>query len=130
MKALKPVAIKRIGKQDRERRVLLGLVDHYIKTGKPVGSNSLKEAGFGDLSSATIRNYFANLEETGYLIQSHSSGGRIPTDLAYRAYAEENLHANPEEVHENLFEDLHRFDSREIALFLQEAAESLSKAAQ
>ena len=78
------MAIKRVGKQDRERKVLLGLVEYYIQTGKPVGSNALKEAGFGDLSSATIRNYFANLEEAGYLTQSHSSGGRIPTFLGYR----------------------------------------------
>ena len=130
MKALKPVAIKRIGKQDRERRVLLGLVDYYIQTGKPVGSNSLKEAGFADLSSATIRNYFANLEETGYLIQSHSSGGRIPTDLAYRTYADEYLHGDDGKPEETPFKDLHCFDSREIALFLQEAAETLSKTTQ
>ena len=87
LKTWKPVSIKRMGKHDRERRVLLGLVDYYIQTGKPVGSNTLKEAGFGDLSSATIRNYFAHLEEEGYLLQSHSSGGRIPTHLAYRVYA-------------------------------------------
>lgn len=130
MKALKPVAIKRIGKQDRERRVLLGLVDYYIQTGKPVGSNSLKEAGFGDLSSATIRNYFANLEETGYLIQSHSSGGRIPTYLAYRTYADEYLQDDDEDVEGSLFKDLHSSESREIALFLQEAAETLSKTTQ
>ncbi len=83
----KSISLKRIGKQDRERKVLLGLVDYYIKTGKPVGSNTLKEVGFEELSSATIRNYFANLEEEGYLSQSHSSGGRIPTNLAYRTYA-------------------------------------------
>lgn len=124
--ALKPIAIKKLGgKQDREKMVLLGLVDHYIQTGKPVGSNTLKEAEFEDLSSATIRNYFAHLEETGYLVQSHSSGGRIPTYLAYRVYAEENLDAPPEEM-DNPFTHLSNFDSREIALFLQESAETLS----
>jgi heat-inducible transcriptional repressor len=127
LKTWKPVSIKRIGKQDRERKVLLGLVEYYIQTGKPVGSNTLKEAGFGDLSSATIRNYFANLEEAGYLTQSHSSGGRIPTYLAYRAYAETFLHEEPIELKEDLFQSLRQFDSREIALFLQKAAESLSQ---
>lgn len=130
MKTLKPVSIKRIGKQDREKKVLLGLVEYYIQTGKPVGSNTLKDAGFGDLSSATIRNYFANLEEAGYLVQSHSSGGRIPTYSAYRIYAEEFLHEDDTKVGKDLFEELHKFDSREIALFLQEAAESLSKKTQ
>ena len=130
MKTLKPVSIKRAGKQDRERKVLLGLVDYYIQTGKPVGSNTLKEAGFGDLSSATIRNYFAHLEEAGYLVQSHSSGGRIPTFAAYRIYAEEFLDTDAEEVRSDLFHDLLKFDSREISLFLQEATEFLSKKTQ
>ena len=106
MKTLKPVTVKRVGKQDRERKVLLGLVEYYIQTGKPVGSNALKESGFGDLSSATIRNYFAHLEETGYLIQSHSSGGRIPTDLAYRIYADENVLVESAAVKSDIFNDL------------------------
>ncbi len=128
LKTWKPVSIKRMGKHDRERRVLLGLVDYYIQTGKPVGSNTLKEAGFGDLSSATIRNYFAHLEEEGYLLQSHSSGGRIPTHLAYRAYAHAYAQeSEPYELGEKAFDTLKRFDSREIAAFLQEAAEELSR---
>ncbi len=130
MKTWKPVSIKRIGKQDRERKVLLGLVEYYIQTGKPVGSNTLKEAGFGDLSSATIRNYFANLEETGYLTQSHSSGGRIPTYLAYRTYAETYLEQDPLDLKGDQFQSLCQFESREIAFFLQEAAELLSKMSQ
>lgn len=127
MKTWKPVLIKRIGKQDRERKVLLGLVEYYIQTGKPVGSNTLKEAGFGDLSSATIRNYFAHLEEAGYLSQSHSSGGRIPTYLAYRTYADTFIEEDPIELKKDIFQSLRQFDSREIGLFLQEAAESLSQ---
>jgi heat-inducible transcriptional repressor len=118
-----------MGKQDRERKVLLGLVGHYIETGKPVGSNTLKEAGFGDLSSATIRNYFAHLEEAGYLTQSHSSGGRIPTSLAYRVYAENYLDREYD-LKEDPFSSLRQFDSREIAHFLQQAAELLSQNSQ
>jgi heat-inducible transcriptional repressor len=126
----KPISLKSIGKQDRERKVLLGVVDYYIQTGKPVGSNTLKEAGFGDLSSATIRNYFANLEEAGYLTQSHSSGGRIPTYLAYRIYAETYLEQDFLKLNEDQFQSLRQFDSREIAVFLQESAELLSKMSQ
>lgn len=130
MKTWKPVSMKRIGKQDRERKVLLGLVEYYIQTGKPVGSNTLKEAGFGDLSSATIRNYFAHLEEGGYLTQSHSSGGRIPTYLAYRTYAQALVDENLIEIKGDTFKGFNQFDSREIALFLQEAAEALSQKSQ
>lgn len=125
LKLIKPILVKRMGKQEREKRVLLGLVEYFIQTGKPVGSNTLKEAGFGDLSSATIRNYFAELEERGFLIQSHASGGRIPTDLAYRTYAQYYINTE-EELEVNPFDQLSQFDSREIALFLQEAAEKLS----
>jgi heat-inducible transcriptional repressor len=127
LKTWKPASIKRIGKQDRERKVLLGLVEHFIQNGKPVGSNTLKEAGFGDLSSATIRNYFAHLEENGFLEQSHSSGGRIPTDLAYRTYAQNFVEEDPIEINDDIFQFLRQFDSREIAFFLQESAETLSK---
>jgi len=122
---MKTAPIKRIGKQDRERRVLLGLVDYYIKTGKPVGSNTLKETEFDELSSATIRNYFAHLEEEGYLSQPHTSGGRIPTDLAFRTYANAYLDTHDVTIDANLFDSVRDFESREIAGFLQESAELL-----
>jgi len=125
VKHAKQLLVKKPGKHDREKKVLLGLVDFYIKTGKPVGSNTLKDAGFGDLSSATIRNYFAHLEEDGYLMQSHSSGGRIPTNLAYRHYANEYL--NLGESLTDPFDKLRKFEGQEIAAFLQESAEELSK---
>lgn len=128
MKILKPIT-KKSGKHERERKVLLALIEYYIKMGKPVGSNTLKEVGFADLSSATIRNYFAHLEEEGYLLQQHTSGGRIPTDKAYRLYAEEYclnkeqpLTANPLQP-----DRLHNAETREIAAFLQKNAEKLSQ---
>lgn len=127
MKTQNPAVIKRMGKQDREKLVLLGLVEHYIKSGRPVGSNTLKEAGFDDLSSATIRNYFAHLEDEEFLIQSHASAGRIPTDKAYRFYAQASLNANDLTDHP-AFATFRSFDSKEIALFLQDAAEKLSSA--
>lgn len=127
MNALKPTN-KSSSKQNRERKVLLGLVDYYIQTGRPVGSNTLKETGFEDLSSATIRNYFAQLEEAGYLSQPHPSGGRIPTDLAYRTYAKAYLHEeNIVEEKEEILSRLQNFNSKEIATFLQESAEVLSQ---
>lgn len=124
LKTLKPLA-KKPSKQEREHKVLLGLIEYYLKTGKPVGSNTLKEAGFEDLSSATIRNYFAKLEEEGYLTQQHISGGRIPTDRAYRTYAQEFVDADASLTNAR-FEEFRNTETREIAGYLQQAAESLS----
>lgn len=120
--------IKRLGKEDRERQILLGLVEYYIKTGKPVGSNTLKEAGFEELSSATIRNYFSNLEKEGYLSQPHSSGGRLPTDLAYRVYGNAYLNFDQVTLDKNLFKTVSQTESRSVALLLQQSVEMLSNA--
>jgi heat-inducible transcriptional repressor len=127
---IKTIPLKRLGKQGREHKVLLGLVDYYIKTGRPVGSNTLKDAGFADLSSATIRNYFSHLEEEGYLVQLHSSGGRVPTNLAYRIYAQDYIDDEPIILDNDLFQAQKQTDSREIALFLQNSAETLSELTQ
>lgn len=123
----KPVTIKRSAKQERERRVLLGLIDYYLTTGEPVGSETLREADFQDLSSATIRNYFAHLEEEGYLSQLHTSGGRIPTSKGYRLYAAEALEAPllKPSLSEK-FEELKKIDNPEVTTFLQKSAELLS----
>lgn len=114
-------------KEARVYRVLLGLVAHYVQTGRPVGSHALKDAGFENLSSATLRNYFSQLEEEGYLHQTHASGGRIPTEKAYRFYAQELLAAGE-------FSDISAVPLvapeanhvREIARYLQETGEALS----
>lgn len=75
-------------REKKAQEVLFGLLEHYLQNGKPVGSQTLKEAGFGHLSSATIRNYFSYLEKEGLLKQVHSSGGRLPTDAAWRLYVD------------------------------------------
>lgn len=112
---------KKSNKQAREHSVLIGLIEYYIETGKPVGSNTLKECGFEDLSSATIRNYFAHLEKKGLLTQTHSSGGRIPTHQAFRLYAKELLESGIPPIETEKSTEEH-----EITLFLQNAAENLS----
>lgn len=71
---------------DRNKRVLQAVIDSYIATGTPIGSNVLcKRYDFG-LSSATLRNIMAELEEQGLLSHPHTSAGRIPTDQGYRYY--------------------------------------------
>lgn len=76
-------------KSQREKQVLFGLIDLYIASGKPIGSQTLQESGFEAYSSATIRNYFAKLEADGLLAQGHSSAGRIPTASGFKLYIEE-----------------------------------------
>ncbi len=120
-------SIKRLDKNQREKKILLGLVDYYLRSGKPVGSNSLKEAGFDELSSATIRNYFAQLEKEGYLTQAHISGGRAPTPLAFRLYAQEYVDQEHPLDTPSVFAPLKEFEGKEIAPFLQQATELLSQ---
>lgn len=69
----------------------MGLIELHLQTGKPIGSQTLKDGGFDHMSSATLRNYFAHLEIEGYLRQAHISGGRLPTDAALRYYADKVL---------------------------------------
>jgi len=71
---------------ERDKKVLQAVIDSYISTGSPVGSTVLvKKYDFG-LSSASIRNIMAELEEMGLLTHPHTSAGRIPTDKGYRYY--------------------------------------------
>lgn len=73
---------------DRTRRVLACLVKDYIDSGEPVASAALcRRPGLG-VSSATIRNVLAQLEDMGYVSQPHTSAGRVPTDLGYRYYVD------------------------------------------
>jgi heat-inducible transcriptional repressor len=70
----------------RKQAILRALVQAYIRTGEPIASEGLASASGLAVSSATIRNELAALEEMGYLAQPHTSAGRVPTDLAYRQY--------------------------------------------
>jgi len=71
---------------ERNKRVLQAVIDSYIASGAPIGSTVLvKKYDFG-VSSATLRNIMAELEELGYLTHPHTSAGRVPTDLGYRYY--------------------------------------------
>jgi len=71
---------------DRSNRILAALVQQFIERGEPVSSLWLAEHGGFGYSSATVRNVMANLEELGFVRQPHTSAGRVPTDVGYRAY--------------------------------------------
>lgn len=75
---------------ERDRRILGVLVQGYIEDGEPISSLWLAGRGFG-VSSATLRNILARLEEQGYVRQPHTSAGRVPTDLGYRCYVDQLL---------------------------------------
>ena len=74
--------------EDRRLAVLRAIVEDYVSTREPVGSKSLVERQALVVSSATIRNDMAVLEDEGYIAQPHTSAGRIPTDLGYRAFVD------------------------------------------
>lgn len=76
---------------ERKRKILQAIIKDYIKTAEPVGSRTISKNHMQNLSSATIRNEMADLEELGYLYQPHSSAGRVPSDLGYRVYVDSML---------------------------------------
>ena len=73
---------------ERDRRVLQAIITDYIQTAQPVGSRIVSKKYKMGLSPATIRNVMADLEELGFLIQPHTSAGRVPTDKAYRFFVD------------------------------------------
>ncbi len=116
-----------MAKKDREHALLFGVIELFLKTNKPVGSHTLQENGFEFLSSATIRNYFNKLEKNGLLKQQHSSGGRIPTSLAFRTYANHCLEEFTISQEAQQFLRVHlKNEGKELSAYLQEAAENLS----
>ncbi len=74
--------------QGREKDILAAIVRQYISSGLPVGSKAVTSRLVEPLSSATIRNVMADLEQSGFLTQPHVSAGRVPTDKAYRFYVD------------------------------------------
>jgi heat-inducible transcriptional repressor len=124
----KSLLAKKLPKNDREQAVLIGLVELYLKTGKPIGSNTLQDHGFESLSSATIRNYFSKMEAAGYLKQQHTSAGRIPTEKAFRLYADTyKSQGHVEEGQEEALSHVLEKDSARVATLIHEASERLSE---
>lgn len=120
--------MKKVQKSDRELEVLFGLVEAFLENGKPIGSSTLKEASFDHLSSATIRNYFASLEEDGYLTQAHSSGGRIPTEKAFRLYAQKFTDQGVIESEAlEAINEIRKQETKEIVSLIRKSVEDLSR---
>ncbi|WP_228370410.1 HTH domain-containing protein [Gottschalkia acidurici] len=71
---------------DRKLQVLHAIIQSYITSAEPIGSRTISKKFDLGVSSATIRNEMSDLEELGYLVQPHTSAGRIPSDKGYRLY--------------------------------------------
>ena len=89
---------------ERKKKVLSLIIRNYLETGEPVGSRTISKMLDTTLSSATIRNEMSDLEDMGYILQPHTSAGRIPSDLGYRFYVNELLEEHERKVQQ--MEDL------------------------
>lgn len=85
---------------ERKRIILKAIIQTYLETGEPVGSRTISKYTDLNLSSATIRNEMSDLEDLGYILQPHTSAGRIPSDLGYRLYVDELMKEKEREVSE------------------------------
>src|SRR5918992_244202 len=73
---------------ERKAAILKAVIEEYVETGQPVGSNTVARAASLGVSSATVRNEMAVLEREGYVTHPHTSAGRIPTDKGYRFFVD------------------------------------------
>lgn len=85
---------------DRKTKILHAVIRNYLDTGEPVGSRTISKYSDLNLSSATIRNEMSDLEEMGYILQPHTSAGRIPSDKGYRFYVDSLMQEKDQEVTE------------------------------
>lgn len=85
---------------ERKLKILQAVIRNYLETGEPVGSRTISKYTDLNLSSATIRNEMADLEELGYILQPHTSAGRIPSDRGYRLYVDNMMREKEKEVEE------------------------------
>lgn len=85
---------------ERKRKILNAIIQTYLETGEPVGSRTISKYTDLKLSSATIRNEMSDLEDLGYILQPHTSAGRIPSDLGYRLYVDQLMREKEQEVAE------------------------------
>lgn len=85
---------------ERKIKILQAIIRNYLETGEPVGSRTISKYTDLNLSSATIRNEMSDLEEMGYILQPHTSAGRIPSDKAYRLYVDTMMEEKDRELEE------------------------------
>ena len=109
---------------ERKQKILYAIIRTYMETGEPVGSRTISKYSDLNLSSATIRNEMSDLEEMGYIIQPHTSAGRIPSDKGYRLYVDHILESKDQEVQE--FKDLMLERTDKLEQMLQQVVKVLA----
>ncbi len=109
---------------ERKLKILQAIIQNYLETGEPVGSRTISKYTDLNLSSATIRNEMSDLEELGYIIQPHTSAGRIPSDKGYRLYVDLLLKDKIKEVEDMKLQLLEKADKLEN--ILQQVAKMLA----
>lgn len=107
-------AIKELN--ERKLKILKAVIQNYLETGEPVGSRTISKYTDLNLSSATIRNEMADLEELGYIVQPHTSAGRIPSDKGYRLYVDMLMQDKEQEVTEMKEQMLEKADKMDQLL--------------
>jgi heat-inducible transcriptional repressor len=113
---------------DRKLRILKLIIDDFIDTAQPVGSRTIARKYPVGISSATIRNEMADLEELGYLLQPHTSAGRIPSEEGYRLYVDTLLTGGPiDKDHMNHIKGLLHGNLIEVQDVVRQAAQLLSQ---
>lgn len=101
---------------ERKIKILQAIIRNYLETGEPVGSRTISKYTDLNLSSATIRNEMSDLEEMGYILQPHTSAGRIPSDKGYRLYVDAMMEEKDKELEELKEMMLEREDKMEHLL--------------
>lgn len=114
--------------ENRKEALLETLVREYVKTAEPVGSLHLAEAAGLNLSAATVRNELAELEEMGYLVQPHTSAGRVPTEAAYHYFIEYLAHRETDTLSKQKRGMSPSVDENEIADVFGSRASAISAA--
>ena len=104
------------GLSERKLKILHAIIQNYLETGEPVGSRTISKYTDLNLSSATIRNEMADLEELGYILQPHTSAGRIPSDQGYRLYVDMLMEEKEQELTEMQEQMLDKADRMEQLL--------------
>lgn len=113
-----------MGLSERQIVILLTVIQNYLETGEPVGSRTISKSSGLTLSPATIRNEMADLEELGYIMQPHTSAGRIPSDKGYRFYVNQLMESREQEVADMKSQMLQKADKMEQ--ILKQAAQVLA----
>lgn len=110
---------------ERKIKILKAIIQNYLETGEPVGSRTISKGSGLQLSPATIRNEMSDLEEMGYIVQPHTSAGRIPSDKGYRFYVDQLMEEKEQEAEELKELMIKRVDR--VETLLKQMAQVLAK---